>query len=105
MNEPAPVVRVMLVDDQPLLREGIATILSAQPGLEVVAQAATGDEAIELAARTEVEVICMDVEMPGIDGLEAKRQIIVGSDSTTRVLVLTTFSREGYLLVAMQFRA
>lgn len=102
MIEPAPAVRVMLVDDQPLLREGIATILSAQPGLEVIAQASTGAEAIEIAAHTQVDVICMDVEMPGIDGLEATRQIIAGSESPPRVLVLTTFSREDYLLEALQ---
>lgn len=102
MNRPDQSIRVLLVDDQPLLREGIATILGAQPGLEVVAQASNGVEAIEATQHHEVDVICMDVEMPGMDGLEATRRIMAQSTAPPRVLVLTTFSREDYLIEALQ---
>lgn len=95
-------VRVVLVDDQPLLREGIATILDAQPGIAVVGQAATGAEALEVVAATEPDVVCMDVEMPGMDGLEATRRIIASTPEAPRILVLTTFNRDDYLLAALR---
>ncbi|MGC0144861.1 MULTISPECIES: response regulator [unclassified Pseudactinotalea] len=95
-------VRVVLVDDQPLLREGIATILDAQPGITVVGQASTGAEALEVVADTGPDVVCMDVEMPGMNGLEATRAIIAADPGGPKVLVLTTFSREDYLLEALR---
>lgn len=93
--------RVVLVDDQPLLREGIATILDAQPDITVVGQAGTGAEALRVVAETGPDVVCMDVEMPGMDGLEATSRIVAEADAP-KVLVLTTFNREDYLLAALR---
>src|SRR5690625_4170656 len=93
-------VRVVLVDDQPLLREGIATILQAQADITVVGQASSGAEALEVVARTNPDVVCMDVEMPEMNGLEATRRIVGERPSGPRVLMLTTFNREDYLLEA-----
>lgn len=93
--------RVVLVDDQPLLREGIATILDAQPDITVVGQAGTGAEALRVVAETGPDVVCMDVEMPGMDGLEATSRIVAEAGAP-KVLVLTTFNREDYLLAALR---
>lgn len=95
-------VRVVLVDDQPLLREGIATILEAQPGISVVGQASSGAESLDVVASTSPDVVCMDVEMPGMNGLEATRRIISAHPDGPQVLVLTTFDREDYLLEALR---
>lgn len=95
-------VRVVLVDDHALMRQGISTILSAQPDLEVVGEASTGEEAIELVLRTHPDVICMDVEMPGIGGIEATRRLIADPAMTSKVLMLTTFEREDYLVAALE---
>ncbi|WP_324652148.1 response regulator transcription factor [Georgenia sp. H159] len=102
MSDQDPEIRVMLVDDQPLLREGIATILDAQAGIHVAAQASSGDEAIRTLGRTAVDVVCMDVQMPGIDGLEATRRITAEMARPPRILVLTTFGREDYLIEALR---
>lgn len=96
------VVRVMLVDDQALLRAGIATILGAQPGVVVVGEAGSGREAVEMARRLRPDVICMDVQMPDMDGLEATRHIVADPAVCARVLILTTFNREDYLLDALR---
>lgn len=101
-GEPNGPVRVVLVDDQPLLREGIATILEAQPALTVVGQASSGEEALEVVARTQPHVVCMDVEMPGMNGLEATRRIVAENPEGPKVLVLTTFNRDDYLLAALR---
>jgi len=94
-------VRVVLVDDHALMRQGISTILSAQPDLEVVGQASSGEEALEVVRRTRPDVVCMDVEMPGMGGLEATRQLVGDPAVTAQVLMLTTFEREDYLLAAL----
>lgn len=91
----------MLVDDHALMRQGISTILSAQADLEVVGEASSGEEAIEVVRRTRPDVVCMDVEMPGIGGLEATRRLVSDPEVTARVLMLTTFEREDYLLAAL----
>lgn len=95
-------VRVVLVDDHALMRQGISTILSAQPDLEVVGEASTGEEAIELVLRTHPDVICMDVEMPGIGGIQATRRLIADPAVTSKVLMLTTFEREDHLVAALE---
>ncbi|WP_454051836.1 response regulator [Cellulomonas sp. Marseille-Q8402] len=95
-------VRVLLADDQALLRAGLATILGASPGIEVVGQAGTGREAVELARALQPDVVCMDVQMPDMDGLEATRRIVADPAVTAGVLVLTTFNRDDYLLESLQ---
>ncbi|GHG45523.1 DNA-binding response regulator [Flavimobilis marinus] len=94
-------VRVVLVDDHALMREGIATILSLQPDLEVVGLAGSGEEALDLVRATAPDVVCMDVEMPGMGGLEATRQLVADPEIHACVLMLTTFEREDYLLAAL----
>ena len=94
-------IRVVLVDDHALMRQGISTILSAQPDLLVVGEAASGEEALEVVRRTRPDVVCMDVEMPGIGGLEATRQLVADATVTAQILMLTTFEREDYLLAAL----
>ena len=95
------VVRVVLVDDHALMRQGIRTILSAQPDLEVVGEASSGEEALEVVLRTRPDVVCMDVEMPGIGGLEATRRLVADPAVTAQILMLTTFEREDYLIAAL----
>ncbi|MCJ1696549.1 response regulator transcription factor [Rathayibacter caricis] len=94
-------VRVVLVDDHALIRQGISTILSVQSGIDVVGEASSGEDALELVARTRPDVVCMDVEMPGIGGIEATRRLLADPESPVRVLMLTTFDREDYLLEAL----
>lgn len=94
-------IRVVLVDDHALMREGIATILSLQPDLEVVGLAGSGEEALDLVRATAPDVVCMDVEMPGMGGLEATRQLVADPEIHACVLMLTTFEREDYLLAAL----
>ncbi|WP_413318012.1 response regulator transcription factor [Agrococcus sp. 1P02AA] len=92
--------RILLVDDQSLVRAGFETILSSEPGFEVVGQAKDGAEGVALASELQPDVICMDVQMPVMDGLEATRRITQGS-SHPAVLMLTTFDREDFLFDAL----
>jgi DNA-binding NarL/FixJ family response regulator len=94
-------IRVVLVDDHALMRQGISTILSAQPDIDVVGEASSGEEALEVVARTQPDVVCMDVEMRGIGGIEATRQLRSDPSVSAQVLMLTTFEREDYLLAAL----
>ncbi|MET8987579.1 response regulator transcription factor [Nonomuraea wenchangensis] len=90
-------IRVMLVDDQELLRAGFRMVLGAQPDIEVVAEAADGAAALELLATTEVDVVLMDVRMPHMDGVEATRRI-----DGPKVLILTTFDLDEYAFAAVK---
>lgn len=92
--------RILLVDDQALVRAGFETILTSEPGFDVVGQAKDGAEGVRLAAELAPDVICMDVQMPVMDGLEATRQITATS-SHPAVLMLTTFDREDFLFDAL----
>jgi DNA-binding NarL/FixJ family response regulator len=94
-------VRVLVVDDQSLVRAGFRTILASEDGIEVVGEAANGEEAIAAVAALAPDVVCMDVQMPGMDGLEATRRITADEASDAAVLVLTTFNREDYLFAAL----
>jgi DNA-binding NarL/FixJ family response regulator len=90
-------IRVMLVDDQELLRAGFRMVLGAQPDIDVVAEAADGEAALELLERVEVDVVLMDVRMPRMDGVEATRRI-----EGPKVLILTTFDLDEYALSAIK---
>src|SRR5699024_11152028 len=94
------VIRVLIVDDQALVRSGFRVILDTEPGIEAVGEAADGAEAVRLAAERHPDVICMDVEMPVMDGIEASRHINE-ADGSTSILILTTFGHEEYLFDAL----
>ena len=94
-------IRVLLVDDQELLRKGFRMILAQEPDIEVVGEAADGTEAVAVAARCRPDVVLMDVRMPDVDGIEATRRIVAGQPSV-RVLVLTTFDVDEYAFGALR---
>ena len=94
-------VRVVLVDDQALLRAGIGTILQADPRIEVVGEAGDGAEAVAVVREQRPDVVCMDVQMPDMDGLEATRRIVADPDLHAAVVMLTTFNRDDYLVEAL----
>lgn len=97
----APRIRVLLVDDQALVRSGFRIILESEPDIEVVGEAEDGEQAVSLAAQLSPDVICMDVEMPRMNGIEATRQILSAPHAATSVLVLTTFGHDDYLFDAL----
>lgn len=90
-------IRVLLADDQQLVRAGFGMILSVADDIEVVGEAANGAEAVAQVARLRPDVVLMDVQMPGTDGIEATRQVT----GVTRVVILTTFDRDDYLFDAL----
>jgi DNA-binding NarL/FixJ family response regulator len=94
------VTRILLVDDQSIVRVGFRTILETEPGFEVVGEAADGKVAIEQAAALHPDVICMDVQMPVMDGLAATREI-TASGNGAAVMILTTFDRDDFLFEAI----
>jgi DNA-binding NarL/FixJ family response regulator len=96
-------IRVLLADDQPLLRGGFAVLINSAPDLEVVAEAATGREAVELARQARADVVLMDIRMPDLDGLAATRLITADEDlAGVRVLILTTFEIDEYVFQALR---
>jgi DNA-binding NarL/FixJ family response regulator len=95
------VVRVVVADDQAAVRDGLVTMLSVTPGIEVVGEAADGDAAFDVAVRTRPDVVLMDLHMPGVDGVEATRRVTAGL-AGTRVVVLTTYADDGSILRALQ---
>ncbi|MFD2093019.1 response regulator [Blastococcus deserti] len=97
----SPPVRVVIADDHDLLRDGVTAILDADPGIQVVGEASSGPSAVAAAAALSPDVVLMDVEMPGGDGLTATRQILERCPRT-RVLVLTTFDLDEYVVDALR---
>lgn len=94
-------VRILLVDDQQLIRLGFGLVLGAEDDLDVVGEASNGAEAIDLAARLQPDVILMDVRMPGLDGIEATRRI-VAANPDSRIIILTTFDLDEYAFGALR---
>jgi DNA-binding NarL/FixJ family response regulator len=94
-------IRVLLADDQALLRKGFRMILEEESGIEVVGEASDGEEAVAKTGDLRPDVVLMDVRMPGLDGIEATGQI-VGSGSATRVLILTTFDLDEYAFAGLR---
>ncbi|MFL2000629.1 MULTISPECIES: response regulator [unclassified Microbacterium] len=94
-------IRVLLVDDHAMMRAGFRTILSLQDDIDVVGEAANGAEAVSAASALHPDVICMDVQMPGMDGLEATRRIVSDPSVEAAVLIVTTFDRDDYLFQAL----
>ncbi|MFI6577057.1 response regulator [Nocardiopsis sp. NPDC050513] len=101
MSAPAENIRVLIADDQDLLRGSLRMLLDAAPGLTVVGEARTGREAVDLAARHRPDLVLMDVRMPDLDGLAATRAIREASDRT-RVVVLTVFDLDEYVYSALR---
>lgn len=94
-------IRVLVVDDHQLVRTGFRVILEIEEDIEVIGEASDGAQAVDLAASARPDVVLMDVEMPGVDGLEATRRI-VAADAAASVLILTTFDRDDYLFAALE---
>jgi DNA-binding NarL/FixJ family response regulator len=97
-------VRVLLADDQPLIRAGFRMLLEEQPDISVIGEAADGTEAVRLTRQLRPDVVLMDVRMPGTDGLEATRSI-VDETPESRVLVLTTYDLDEYAFTALRYGA
>lgn len=93
-------VRILLVDDEPLVRQGMRMILDAEQDLEVIGEADDGADAVQFARREAPEVVCMDVRMPEIDGIRAT-ELLLRLPEPPKVLVVTTFEHDGYVLDAL----
>jgi DNA-binding NarL/FixJ family response regulator len=95
-------IRVLIVDDDELVRVGLRAIVDAEPDLQVVGEAADGAEVVPLAARSRPDVVLMDVRMPAIDGIQATRRLLAASRDPPRVLVITTFENDDYVYDALR---
>jgi DNA-binding NarL/FixJ family response regulator len=98
------VIRLLIADDHPVVRAGLAGLLSDEPGFDVVAEASDGDEAVRLAAATHPDVVLMDLRMPRVDGVTATARLVGGEAGTPppRVLILTTYESDDQILAAIE---
>lgn len=94
-------IRILVADDHPLFREGVRALLSSIPDVDIIAEAATGDEAIQFANKWLPDVILMDIQMPGVNGLEATRQIL-GENPHIGIIILTMFDDDDSVFTAMR---
>ncbi|MFD0147209.1 MULTISPECIES: response regulator [unclassified Streptomyces] len=95
-------IRVLIADDQMMVRQGFTVLLNAEPGIEVVGQAVDGDDAVARSAELAPDVVLMDIRMPGTGGIEATRTLTSVAGSTVKVLVLTTFDLDEYVYEALR---
>jgi DNA-binding NarL/FixJ family response regulator len=95
-------ISVLLADDQSMVRAGFRMILESQPDIEVIGEAANGEQAADSVRRLRPDVVLMDIQMPGGDGLQATRHISENPELATRVVILTTFERDEYVFEALQ---
>ena len=95
-------IRVLIADDQMMVRQGFTVLLNAEPGIEVVGQAVDGLDALEKAARLAPDVVLMDIRMPRLGGIDATRRLTEAPGPTVRVLVLTTFDLDEYVYEALR---
>ena len=96
-------IRILLADDQSLIRSGIRSLLEAEDDIEVVAEAADGQQAVPLAAEHRPDIVLMDIQMPVLDGIEATRQIVADERLTeVRVVILTNFGLDEYIFRALR---
>ena len=97
-----PAIRVVLADDERMVRTALRAILSAEAGIEVVGEAATGAEAVSVVRELRPDVVLMDVRMPGTDGIRATERILTGLDGPPRIVVVTTFENDSYVYEALR---
>ncbi|MEW9531748.1 response regulator [Microbispora sp. NPDC049125] len=103
MSDRGTPIRVVIADDQPLLRHSLAAVINADPDMTVAGEAGTGDEAVALSAEVGPDVILMDIRMPGTDGIAATRHIMANPDTAhTKIIVLTMFELDEYVRAALQ---
>ena len=100
MTAPSPVIRIVVADDHQVVRTGFATLLDTQPDFEVIGTAVNGSEAVRICRELRPDVVLMDVRMPGMDGIEATRQL-AGPGDGPRILILTTFDLDDYVYDAL----
>jgi DNA-binding NarL/FixJ family response regulator len=101
MTSVPKVIRILTVDDHPLLREGIATLVNAEPDMKIVAEASTGEQAIELFRKYRPEVTLMDIQMPGLNGIDTIREIH-NEFANARIIILTTYAGDVQMIKALR---
>ncbi|MFI2762476.1 response regulator [Streptomyces echinatus] len=99
---PQPAIRIVLADDERMVRTALRAILAAEPGLEVVGEAATGAEAVSVVRELRPDVVLMDVRMPGTDGIRATERIVGTMEDPPRIVVVTTFENDSYVYDALR---